>query len=74
MTKKQTRRRRQGNLKSRCAKCGAEVEFSSWMTLNAFLNAGRVCDGCAATRALAEDTFARIERSIEAQEQFARKF
>lgn len=71
-TKKRTRRGRQG-VASSCSKCGARIEFSSWMALNRFLNSGRVCESCK-SRALAEDTFRRIEGSVAARDAHARKF
>lgn len=60
-------------LASRCSKCNEAVSFAGYKALNAFRNTGRVCDACI-TKALAEDMFSRIEKSIEAQDAFARKF
>lgn len=75
--KKAVRRRRHGMLQSRCSHCTEAVEFKTYKALSSFLNSGRVCDPCVArnlaSEALAEDTFSRIERSIAAQEAFARR-
>ena len=60
-------------LASRCSKCNEAVGFAGYKALNAFLNAGRVCDACI-SKALAEDTFSRIEKSNAAREAHARKF
>lgn len=72
------RRRRHGALGSRCSYCNEGVQFRTYKALGLFVNQGRVCDACVARnlaqRALAEDTFARIEKSVEARDAFARKF
>lgn len=60
-------------LASRCSQCNEAVGFAGYKALNAFLNTGRVCDACI-TKALAEDTFSRIEKSNAARDAFARKF
>jgi len=41
-------RRRKNALGSRCSRCNAGVWFTGHKALNAFLNAGRVCDSCKA--------------------------
>lgn len=65
-------------LASRCSKCNEAVGFDGYKALNAFLNTGRVCHACiakaTATKALAEDSFSRIEGSIAAQDAHARRF
>lgn len=71
------RRRRHGALGSRCSHCNEAVQFKTYKALGAFVNQGRVCDVCVArnlaSKALAEDTFSRIEGSVAAQEAFARR-
>lgn len=73
MREKTERKTTRTLLASRCSKCNEAVGFTGYKALNAFLNTGRVCDACI-TKALAEDSFARIEGSIAAQDAHARKF
>lgn len=71
------RRRRHGTLQSRCSYCNEAVQFKTYKALGAFVNQGRVCDPCVTRNlncALAEDTFSRVEKSVEARDAFARKF
>ena len=53
-------RRRKDALGSRCSKCNVGVSFTGWKALNAFLNAGRVCDSCkaAAVQGASPDEYA----------------